>query len=127
MIDTTNVGTTNTANVEIRKIANNTCIFFTFKGILTDVVADEILLKSKNILPERGPENDLCIICDCVHMRNYEAVARIKFQNFILTHKNQIKVLWIITQNKVIQIGAQIMAAFLPVPIKVVGSIQEIK
>lgn len=123
-----NDNSANFAQVSHKTFEGKNCLYFEFKGVLDDKLADKILSQAEKILQNELKNDDaLCIVCFCQEMQDYEPMARVKFQKFLKTHEKNIKTMWVITSSKIIKYGGFLMGMLLPFSVKVVESEDQIK
>jgi hypothetical protein len=94
---------------------------FTFNGLLTHKAAKEAATVWREAFQLLG-NTKTNIVFDCLHMTNYEPMARSLWQSLMLEHKRQINEIWVLTDSKLIQAGAAIMGVFTSFNIKTASS-----
>ncbi|WP_448519092.1 hypothetical protein [Rhodoflexus sp.] len=107
-------------------INDTTCLVIMFNGLFREEDAESLcryLSKQISDMPEtiKTP-----IVCNCVNMTDYEAKARLIFQNFLQKNFQRLQGLWIITQSPAIKGGAKLMSRFISLPIYVIDSEEKI-
>lgn len=118
----------NFAQVSCKSFEGKKCLYFEFKGILEEHLASQIINQAEKILQnELQNEFSFCIVCYCKEMKDYDPMARIKFQKFLKKYEKNIKIMWIITSSNIIKYGGLLMGLVLPFSIKVVESEEQIK
>ncbi len=126
-----NNNSANFAQVLRKTFEGKDCLYFEFKGVFDDKLAEKVLPQAEKILQSELTNNandkTLCIVCSCREMQDYDPIARIKFQKFLKNYEKNIKTMWIITNSKIIKYGGLLMNMVLPFPVKVVESEEEIK
>jgi hypothetical protein len=110
-----------TAIVRWREVGSKKCIHFTFKGVFTEQLAKDLVSQWQEMMKE-CKEEKVCIICECSEMKNYDSIARIKFQNCLKEFQKNIASFWIVTESKVAKYGGMLMGVLLSFPVKVVES-----
>lgn len=118
----------NFAQVFLKNFEGKNCLYFEFKGVFDDKLADEVLPQAKKILQnELIDDKTLCVVCSCKEMKDYDPMARVKFQKFLKNYEKNIKTMWIITSSKIIKYGGLLMDLVLPFSIKIVENEEQIK
>lgn len=115
----------NFAQVQLKESNGKYCIQFEFKGVFTDSLAKKLIVDWEKIFLE-NPEKEFCLVCLCHQMKDYEPLARIKFQEMLKKYKKQIVKIWIVTPSKVIKYGGLILGALSSTPLQVVEREEEI-
>lgn len=101
-------------------IQDRQCLTITFNGIFSESDAVSLTKYLSQQFTLIDSNRKVPIICRCHNMTDYEAHARIVFQNFIQNHMDRICSIWIITSSKVIKYGGKLLSMFVNVPIKIV-------
>lgn len=121
-------GSESTAKVFIKTIGEKNCLYFEFQGVLDDELAKKVILEAEKLIKQHFSNNsEICIVCGCSQMQDYDPVARLHFQNFLKNHANCIHTMWVITTSRIIKYGGLLMGLVLPFSIKVVESEDQIK
>lgn len=108
-------------------IQDKTCLVITFNGIFTERDANGLTAYLNRQITELKDTNTFPLICKCLYMTDYEAHARLVFQNFLQKHINYIESVWIVTQSRTIKYGSKLMSMFVSIPIRVVENENQIK
>ncbi|MBN1783106.1 hypothetical protein JW948_18365 [bacterium] len=106
--------------------AGRDCLKFTFHGALKSQNARGAIEKWKTAFQEKNGEK-IPLIWDCHHMTGYDTDSRVEWQNTIKDLKKQIDSIWLITDSKLIRVGAQIMTVFTHMDIRVVQDESQIR
>lgn len=109
------------AIVRWKEVGSKKCIHFTFKGIFTEQLAKDLVGEWQEMM-KSCKEEKVCIICECSQMKNYDSMARIRFQNCLKEFQKNISGFWIVTESKVAKYGGMLMGVLLSFPVKVVES-----
>lgn len=118
----------NIANVSCKNFAGKNCLYFEFKGVLSDTLAQKVIKEAEQVIQQDlQNEAKFCIVCGCNEMQDYDPIARIKFQKFPKNYEKNIQVMWIITSSKIIKYGGLLMDLVLPFSIKVAESEEQVK
>ncbi|MCS6967361.1 MAG: hypothetical protein RMJ44_02955 [Cytophagales bacterium] len=102
-------------------IQNRKCLVLTFNGIFTEAEAEKFTQQLSQEMQSCKEDEKVPIVCRCYHMVDYEAHARIIFQNFLQTYLDKIDSLWIITESVVIRYGGKLIGMFVEIPVRVVN------
>ena len=100
------------------------CLYFEFKGIFKELEALNAIEIWKSQV--EGKENFI-LVWQCLEMENYEAKARIAWQNSIKKFGKKISAIWLITDSVRIQAGAEIISFFTYFNIHTVSSMKELE
>jgi len=111
--------------VELKEMNGKECIYFTFKGIFTSDDAENAIKDWKTLIGSKKTKQ-VTLIWECLEMKNYEIGARTAWQKAIKDLKNEIDMIWLITDSIVIQAGAEIISFFTSYDIRIVGSKEEL-
>jgi len=114
------------AKASWQTINDTACLVITFNGLFREADAESLyryLSKQTSDLPEATKTP---IVCNCIHMTDYEAKARLVFQNFLQNNIQRLQGLWIITQSPAIKGGAKLMSKFVSLPIYVIDSEEKV-
>jgi len=112
--------------IEWLQRAKKDCLKFTFKETLTEQNAIIAIQKWEKAFASK-PEEKIIIIWDCSKMSGYSTKSRILWQNALKEMKEQIDIIWLISQSSLIKMGASVMGLFTSLKIKTVSKESEIK
>lgn len=112
--------------IEWRDINGIRCLFFTFSGIFRKADADMAVRIWKAMFSDY-PDRKFNIVWQCLAMENYEGKARKVWQETMKELKEQISMVWLVTDSVLIQAGAEIMIYFVFYDMKVVKSLDELQ
>ncbi|MDJ0644610.1 MAG: hypothetical protein QNJ57_01375 [Flavobacteriaceae bacterium] len=101
------------------------CLQFTFAGIFREADARDAIAEWKTLFKEK-PKTKITIVWHCLAMKNYEAKARVLWQETMQELRDQIGLIWLVTDSVIVQAGAEIMSFFVFYDLKVVASIEEL-
>lgn len=107
--------------IEWRKINDKECLFFIFKGTLTQLQAKNAVGEWNNLF-ESNNDRKIVLVWHCLEMAGYEPAARMIWQDTIKKHKKQIASIWLVANSTLIMAGAKIISLFTSFDIKVVRS-----
>lgn len=113
-------------NIEWIKKSGKECLKFTFSGKFRETDAVIATKKWREIFATRK-QDKITLIWDCQNMNDYDQQARTLWQNACKEMKDQITIIWVITNSILIRMGASVISVFTSLKIKVVGSEQEIQ
>jgi len=99
---------------------------FTFTGKFTMDDAVPALDRWRQMFAEKNGQK-ISLIWDCLQMDDYEHEARTLWQNGCKEMKEQIEIIWVITNSLLIRMGASVISVFTSLKLKVVGSEGEIQ
>ena len=108
----------------IRK-SGKECLKFTFSGKFTDQDAVAATEKWRQIFATRKQQK-MILIWDCLDMQDYDQHARNLWQNACKEQKDQIEIIWVLTNSILIRMGASVISVFTSLKIKVVGAEKDI-
>jgi hypothetical protein len=108
-------------------IQGRKCLVITFNGIFTEADANKLTDYLNRQIAELAETDTFPLICRCLYMTDYEAHARLVFQNFLQAHVNRLESIWIVTESNVIKYGSKLMNIFVSIPIQVVANESQIK
>lgn len=91
--------------------AQKKCVKFVFRGKLTETDAMVAVKKWEKIFHQNMTDR-FVLIWHCLEMTGYEPLARSVWQKAIKSLKKQIDCIWLISDSKIIQAGANIMSVF---------------
>ena len=106
--------------------SGKTCLKFTFHGNFKEQDAELATAQWRKELACR-PRERIVHIWDCLDMKDYEQPARILWSDTCKNLKNQIDVIWVITNSILIKMGATVISVFTSLNIKVVKSETDIR
>jgi hypothetical protein len=101
------------------------CLKFTFKGKFMDQDAAGATEKWRQAFASRKQEK-IILIWDCLDMQDYDQHARTLWQNTCKELKDQISIIWVMTNSILIRMGASVISVFTSLKIKVVSSEKDI-
>lgn len=111
-----------------KEVNNKKILYFSFKGLLMVEDAERAIEKWNESIEEYTNENTkVILVWDCMHMKNYEAKARVAWQNNLKRNKEIIDQIWLITNSVAIQAGAEIISYFTSFNIKTIKSYAELE
>ncbi|MHB8791001.1 MAG: hypothetical protein ACYDBT_14115 [Desulfobulbaceae bacterium] len=113
-------------NIEWINKSGKECLKFTFSGKFRDTDAVIATKKWREIFATRK-QDKITLIWDCQNMHDYDQQARTLWQNACKEMKDQISIIWVITNSILIRMGASVISVFTSLKIKVVASEQEIQ
>jgi len=116
----------NFAEAKWHEINRGTCLLFTFKGIFTEKLAVKLTQEWQKLMQE-SKEEKVCIICDCLEMKDYDTLARITFQKTLKEFQKRIQTFWVVSPSKVVKYGGMIMEVLTGFPIKTVEKMEDVK
>lgn len=109
----------------VQKSGKN-CLRFTFQESFKEQDAKTAIQKWCEALATR-PEERIVHIWDCLSMKDYDQPARTMWSEACKDLKNQIDVIWVITNSLLIKMGATVISVFTSLNIKVVSSEADIR
>ncbi len=118
---------TRAAHASWEIIQDKTCLVITFNGIFTETDANKLTAYLNRQIANFREVDTFPLICQCLCMIDYEAHARLVFQNFLQTHANRWESIWIVTKSKTIKYGGKLINMFVSTPIHVVENENQIK
>jgi hypothetical protein len=104
--------------------AGRDCLKFTFREKFTEQDAAASLDKWRQAFA--GQAQKVPLIWDCLAMNDYDHEARTIWQNACKDMKDNIDVIWVITNSILIRMGASVISVFTSLKIKVVSSESDI-
>lgn len=113
-------------DIQWKTIKNKEHLYFTFDGTLTLNDATLATKKWTDIFKTKI-NGKITIVWNCLKMSGYEPMARSVWQKKMKELKNQIDIIWLITDSSIVKAGANIMSVFTSYEIKTVKSEDEIK
>lgn len=113
--------------VDINFIANNNKQYlqFDFPGHLDEASAANAIERWNEKMKSNNAK--VSIIYNCSKMTGFDTDARRIWQDTMKAHKNQIDVIWLVSDNIFIRGAAKTMGLLTGFPIKVTKSINDIK
>lgn len=108
--------------IEFFEINDEDCLKFTFVDKFLETDAEKGVEDWKDIFNSAEDGVKLTVVWDALEMTGFDNKARIIWQKAIKKFKNQIGVVWLVTDSKTIKAGAKLMSAFTSFKIKVVKS-----
>lgn len=115
------------AHASWETVQNRQCLVITFNGEFTETDAEKLVRYLNEQIAELEPTVTFPLICRCQHMTDYEAHARLIFQNFLQNHIKRLHSVWIVTQSSAIKYGGRLLSMFVSVPVKVINNESQIK
>lgn len=106
-------------------LKNQPFIKFSFSGNFTEKDASTAVKIWKQYFESKENEK-IALIWDCLAMTGYEPGSRHHWQQMMTQLKHQIEVIWLITDSKIIRVGAMLLSAFTSYSIKVVATEKQI-
>ena len=110
----------------VQKSGKN-CLKFTFQESFKEQDAKAAIDKWREALATRPPQERIVHIWDCLGMKDYDQSARTKWSETCKDLKDQIDVIWVITNSLLIKMGATVISVFTSLNIKVVSSEADIR
>jgi hypothetical protein len=111
--------------VEWAEVGGRPCLRFVFQGHLTLVGAQRGLQAWRAQLAER-PHESTSLVWDCTAMAGYDTAARKAWQVGLGELRARTGVIWVVTDDPVIRMGAKVMNLFLGLDVRSVSSEAEI-
>ncbi|MCS7018128.1 MAG: hypothetical protein RMJ87_03255 [Cytophagales bacterium] len=108
------------AHASWETINGRECLVITFNGVFTEIDAEKLVAYLNHEILAFATAKTFPLICRCQYMTDYEAHARLIFQNFIHIHSKCIESIWIVTKSNAIKYGGKLMGMFIGIPLKVV-------
>ena len=102
------------------------CLKFIFQEHFSKKDAGPAIEKWRVALAAR-PGERIVHIWDCLAMKDYEQQARTLWSEACKEFKDQIDVIWVITNSLLIKMGATVISVFTSLNIKVVSSERDIR
>lgn len=109
----------------VQKSGKN-CLKFTFQESFRASEAGPAIDKWREALAAK-PQERIVHIWDCLQMKDYEQQARTMWSEACKDLKDQIDVIWVITNSLIIKMGATVISVFTSLNIKVVKSENDIR
>ena len=106
--------------------AGRNCLKFTFRGKFTEQNARLSLEKWKQAFAGHAREKTP-IIWNCLEMEDYDHEARTIWQTACKEMKDEIEIIWVVTNSLLIRMGASVISVFTSLKIKVVSSESDIQ
>mgnify|MGYP001028572477 CR=1 FL=1 len=113
-------------NIQWIKKSGKDCLKFTFNGKFSDQDAVTATEKWRQIFATKKQEK-IILIWDCLDMHDYDQQARSLWQNACKEMKDQISIIWVVTNSLLIRMGASVISVFTSLKIKVVATENEIQ
>lgn len=111
--------------IEWSSVSNQPCLKFTFRGMFSNEHAEEAVQEWKQMI-ESNSDNKIVLVWDCLEMSGYDTEARNLWQETLKELKHRIHTIWLITNSKLIKMGAMVVSVFTSFEIKTVSSEAEI-
>lgn len=112
-------------NIQWIKKSGQDCLKFTFSGKFREQDAVTATENWRQIFATKKQEK-IILIWDCLEMHDYDQQARALWQSACKEMKDQITVIWVITNSILIRMGASVISVFTSLKIKVVSTEKEI-
>ena len=112
--------------VEWVQKAGKNCLKFTFQESFKEQDAKAAIEKWREALATR-PGERIVHIWDCLGMEDYDQSARTKWSETCKDLKDQIDVIWVVTNSLLIKMGATVISVFTSLNIKVVSSEADVR
>ena len=109
----------------VQKSGKN-CLKFTFEKSFKLHDAQEGIKEWREALATR-PQERIVHIWNCLAMKDYDQPARTMWSEACKELKDQIDVIWVITNSLLIKMGATVISVFTSLNIKVVSSEADIR
>ena len=109
-----------------KTIKGRKCLYLKFVGTFTEGDAVGAINEWMKFF-DSSPNSKITFVWDCLQMKDYEKKARRLWQEKLLSKKQQIDKIWVISNSVIIDIGVHVIATFTKLDIKVVPSENEIK
>ena len=116
----------NPAKASWQMISDVNCLVIAFNGLFRETDAESLCRYLSKQISELPVMSKVPIVCNCIHMTDYEAKARLVFQNFLQNNIQRLQGLWVITKSPAIKGGAKLMSRFVSLPIYVTDSEEKI-
>lgn len=116
----------NKLNIELCQLSNEDCLKFTFIDNFNEEEA-KIAVEEWRTLFKSTKGEKTRLVWDCREMTGYEKKALKVWQHAMKDLKDQIDIVWLITNSPIIKTGAKLMSVFSKFTIKVVKSPEQIK
>jgi hypothetical protein len=97
------------------------CLRFTFQGKLTEEDATSAIRIWRAAFAARMGKH-ITLIWNCQEMTGYDTAARTQWQQTLKDLRDQIETIWLISDSRMIRMGAAVMALFSSLNIKPVDS-----
>lgn len=111
--------------IEWIKKSGKDCLKFTFNGKFSEKDAVASTEKWRQIFSTKKQEK-IILIWDCLNMNDYDQQARTLWQVACKDMKDQIQIIWVLTNSILIRMGASVISVFTSLKIKVVSSEKDI-
>lgn len=111
--------------IEWIKKSGKDCLKFTFTGKFSDQDAVAATEKWRQIFASKKQQK-VILIWDCLDMHDYDQQARTLWQVACKEMKDQIDIIWVLTNSILIRMGASVISVFTSLKIKVVSSEKDI-
>lgn len=114
------------STIELTTIDPTPVITFTFHGELNKAVALRLIQKWTQYLSERPVEKHI-LVWDAREMTGYEPAARTFWQKALKENSPQTEIIYLISDKRIIRLGATLMSAFSKLTIKAVATPEEVE
>ena len=88
--------------------------------------AAELAIEKWSEIMTNNPDQSFPMVWDCSEMREYNTGARSVWQKAMNQFHSQIEIIYLITDNRIIKLGASLMTAFSKHRIKTIRSLSEV-
>lgn len=112
--------------IEWVKKSGKDCLKFTFSGKFQEQDAIASTEKWRQLFATKKQQK-IILIWDCLDMHDYDQQARTLWQNACKDMKDQIEIIWVMTNSILIRMGASVISVFTSLKIKVVGAEKDIQ
>lgn len=115
----------NSVSLEWKNINEVEVLFFRFNGKLTKDNAIVAIAEWEKIF-DLLPNQKIILAWDCLNLQDYDPMARVLWQNAIKKMRNQVKLVYLITESRIISLGGKMMNLITPFSMIVIKSEEEI-
>lgn len=113
-------------NIEWIQKSGKNCLKFTFQESFKEQDAKAAIERWHEELATK-PQEGIVHIWDCLAMKDYDQQARKMWSETCKDLKDQIDIIWVITNSLLIKMGATVISVFTSLNIKVVSSEADIR
>ena len=107
--------------IELVSFKGEDCLKFTFTGYFSAKYAEFAVAEWREYFETLGNDK-VVVIWDSVNMTGFDLKAQKIWQKELKELKGQIKCVWLITNSKIIRVGAKLMSVFTNYCLKVVDT-----
>jgi len=100
-------------------------LLFTFQGELSKHTAHQLIHRWNNY-HKQYPTRKLVLIWDATEMTGYDPAARSQWQRMMKEVRDQIDMIYLVSDKRIIRLGANLMSMFSKLTIKPVISLHEV-